>query len=90
MILSHCPTNSLKEWFDAHWYYLPEAIEAKNYQEWCETLLEIKLELASRGVVITFELAEPRLPEATPEQEREILHSVLISVVKTHNTGETK
>jgi len=50
--LDYLPTTALKEWIDAHLYYLPEAIKSDECISWCKTMNILTLELNKRQISV--------------------------------------
>lgn len=52
IMLNWLPTDALKEFIEAHWYYLPESIH-KDTKAWMLTMQELLCEARSRDLTVT-------------------------------------
>lgn len=57
IMLTWIPTDALKEFIHAHWYYLPESIH-KDTKAWMLTMQELLCELNSRGLKVTLTITD--------------------------------
>jgi hypothetical protein len=61
-MLDWIPTTALKEFVEAHWYYLPESLTQKNPKDWMFTMQELLCELNSRKFKVNLTIT-PVAPE---------------------------
>jgi hypothetical protein len=57
IMLDWLPTPALKEFIEAHWYYLPESIH-KDTKAWMLTMQELLCELNSRNLKVTLTITD--------------------------------